>query len=131
MELLSDPQTWLSLVMLAALEIVLGIDNIIFLAVLVDRLPQTQRKSARLLGLGFAMLTRIGLLFGITWLATLRTPLFSVLGIEITGRDLILFAGGAFLIVKSIMEIHDTIAGKTNEGKPGMINSFWLIIAQI
>ena len=131
MELLSDPQTWLSFVTLAALEIVLGIDNIIFLVVLVDRLPQTQRKSARLLGLGFAMLTRIGLLFGITWLATLRTPLFSVLGIEITGRDLILFAGGAFLIIKSIMEIHDTLAGKTDERKPGMIDSFWLIIAQI
>jgi len=131
MELLSDPQTWLSFVTLAALEIVLGIDNIIFLVVLVDRLPQAQRKSARLLGLGFAMLTRIGLLFAITWLATLRTPLFSVLGIEITGRDLILFAGGAFLVVKSVMEIHDTISGKTDERKPGMINSFWLIIAQI
>jgi predicted tellurium resistance membrane protein TerC len=131
MELLSDPQTWLSFVTLAALEIVLGIDNIIFLAILVDRLPKAQRKSARLLGLSFAMLTRIGLLFTITWLATLRTPLFSVLGLEITGRDLILFAGGAFLVVKSIMEIHDTIAGNTAERKPGLINNFWLIIVQI
>src|SRR3984893_9585722 len=131
MELLSDPQTWLSFVTLAALEIVLGIDNIIFLVVLVDRLPQAQRKSARLLGLGFAMLTRIGLLFAITWLAPLRPPLVSVLGLEFTGRDLILFAGGAFLIIKSIMEIHDTLVGKTDERKPGMINSFWLIIAQI
>jgi predicted tellurium resistance membrane protein TerC len=131
MELLSDPQAWLSFLTLAALEIVLGFDNIIFLVVLVDRLPPAQRKSARLLGLGFAMLTRIGLLFTITWLATLRTPLFTVLGLEITGRDLILFAGGAFLVVKSIMEIRDTIAGKTGERKPGMISSFWLIIAQI
>src|SRR5258707_13099073 len=118
MELLSDPQTWLSFVTLAALEIVLGIDNIIFLVVLVDRLPQAQRKSARLLGLGFAMLTRIGLLFAITWLATLRTPLFSVLGLEITARDLILFSGGAFLVVKSIMEINETFAVERSDREP-------------
>jgi predicted tellurium resistance membrane protein TerC len=131
MELLSDPQVWLSFVTLAVLEIVLGIDNIIFLAILVDRLPRAQRRSGRLLGLGFAMLTRIALLFSITWLATLRDPLFTVFTIEISGRDLILFAGGAFLVVKSSMEIRDTLAGKTAEPKVGLMNSFWFIIAQI
>jgi predicted tellurium resistance membrane protein TerC len=131
MELLSDPQTWLSFLTLAVLEIVLGIDNIIFLAILVDRLPKAQRKSARFLGLSFAMLTRIALLFSITWLATLVEPLFTVFGKEVSGRDLILFAGGAFLVVKSIMEIRDTLEGRTTERKPGVMNSFWLIIAQI
>jgi predicted tellurium resistance membrane protein TerC len=131
MALLSDPQAWLSFLMLAALEIVLGIDNIIFLIILVDRLPKTQRKSARLLGLGFAMLTRIALLFSVTWLATMRTPLLTVRGLQITGRDLILFAGGAFLIVKGTMEIRDTLGGQGSEPKRGLMNSFWLIIAQI
>ena len=131
MELLSDPQAWLSFLTLAALEIVLGIDNIIFLAILVDRLPPAERRSARLLGLGFAMLTRIALLFTITWLASLRAPLFSVLGQPISGRSLVLFAGGAFLVIKSILEIRDMLAGKTSGRKQGLMNSFWLIIAQI
>jgi predicted tellurium resistance membrane protein TerC len=129
--LLYDPQAWLSFVTLAVLEIVLGIDNIIFLSILVDRLPPAQRKSGRFLGLGFAMLTRIGLLFSITWLATLTDTLFTVFGNHISGRDLILFAGGAFLVIKSIMEIRDMLSGHTAERKPGMMNSFWLVIAQI
>ena len=112
MELLADPQTWVSFLTLAVLEIVLGIDNIIFLSLLVERLPKPQRGSARILGLGFAMLTRIALLFSITWLATLRDPLFRALGTDVSGRDLILFAGGAFLIVKTIMEIRDMLAGQ-------------------
>jgi predicted tellurium resistance membrane protein TerC len=131
MDLLLDPQAWLSFLMLAMLEIVLGVDNIIFLTILVDRLPPVQRASARFLGLGFAMLTRIALLFSITWLATLRDPLFAVLGNELTGRDLILFAGGAFLVIKSVQEIRDTLRGTTAERKPGLMNSFWLIIMQI
>jgi len=130
-ELLSDPQAWLSFLTLAVLEIVLGIDNIIFLAILVDRLPRAQRRSARLLGLGFAMLTRVALLFAITWLATLRDPLFAVFGLQVTGRDLILFAGGAFLVVKSSMEIRDTLRGKAAAPKARLMNSFWLIIVQI
>src|SRR5450631_3017659 len=117
MELLSDPQAWLSFVTLAALEIVLGIDNIIFLAMLVDRLPPAQRKSARLLGLSFAMLTRIALLFSITWLASLRAPLFTALGLPVSGRSLVLFAGGAFLVVKSVLEIRDMLAGTTSGGR--------------
>jgi predicted tellurium resistance membrane protein TerC len=105
MHLLADPQVWLSFLTLTVLEIVLGIDNVIFLSMLVDRLPDTQRGSARILGLSFAMLTRIALLFSITWLATLRTPLFSLLGNELTGRELILFSGGLFLVVKSVGDI--------------------------
>src|SRR5260370_41662246 len=113
MQLLSEPQAWLSFVTLAGLEIVLGIDNIIFLGLLVDRLPRAQRRSARLLGLSFAMLTRIALLFSITWLASLRSPLFAVLGQPISGRSLVLFAGGAFLVIKSGFEIRDMVAGRT------------------
>jgi predicted tellurium resistance membrane protein TerC len=131
MELISDPQAWVSFLTLAVLEIVLGFDNIIFLASLVDRLPMAQRRSGRLLGLGFAMLTRIALLFSITWLATLRDPLFAVFTLKVSGRDLILFAGGAFLVVKSIMEIRDTLTRRADEPKVGLMNSFWLIIAQI
>jgi predicted tellurium resistance membrane protein TerC len=131
MELLRDPQAWLSFLTLAVLEIVLGIDNIIFLAILVDRLPSARRASARYLGLIFAMLTRIALLYSITWMATLRATLFTVLGNEISGRDLILFGGGLFLVIKSPMEIRDMLSGKEAIRKPGGLNSFWMIIAQI
>jgi predicted tellurium resistance membrane protein TerC len=131
MTLLSDPQAWLSFLTLLVLEIVLGIDNIIFLSILVDRLPSRRRRSARFLGLAFAMLTRIALLYSITWLATLRATLFTVLGNEISGRDLILFGGGLFLIVKSPMEIRDMLTGKAANRKPGVLNNFWLIIVQI
>jgi len=130
-ELLSDPQVWLSFLTLAVLEIVLGIDNIIFLSVLVDRLPKPQRRSARLLGLTFAMFTRIALLYSITWLASLTETLFTAWGNEISARDLVLFGGGLFLMVKSTMEIRDTVNGKIVQRKPGLLNSFWLIIFQI
>ena len=129
--LLSDPQTWLSFLTLAVLEIVLGIDNIIFLSVLVDRLPSGQRRSARFVGLSFAMVTRIALLFSITWIASLRATLFTVFGNEISGRDLILFGGGLFLVIKSPMEIRDMLTGKEANRKPSAMNGFWLIILQI
>lgn len=131
MALLYDPQAWLSFLTLVVLEIVLGIDNIIFLVVLVDRLPPTQRRSARFVGLTFAMLTRIALLYSITWIATLRATLFTVLGNEISGRDLILMGGGLFLIVEGPMEIRDLLNGKRENRKPGVWNGFWLIILQI
>lgn len=131
MELLTDPQTWVSFLTLVLLEIVLGIDNIIFLSVLVDRLPKVERGSARVLGLGFAMLTRIGLLFSITWLATLRDPLFRALGTDVSGRDLILFAGGLFLIVNTVMELRDMFEGKARTRRPGGMNTFAMIIIQI
>ena len=131
MELLTDPQVWLSFLTLAILEIVLGIDNIIFLAIIVDRLPSAQRRGARFLGLSFAMLTRIGLLYSITWLASLRSTLFTVFGNEISGRDLILFGGGLFLIVKSPMEIREMLSGKVESHRPIAVNGLWLTIVQI
>ena len=131
MELLTDPQTWVAFLTLVMLEIILGIDNIIFLSVLVDRLPKAQRGSARVLGLGFAMLTRIGLLFSITWLATLRDPLFRALATDVSGRDLILFGGGLFLIVNTVMELRDMFKGKARTRKPGRMNTFAMIIIQI
>ncbi len=131
MDLLAEPQVWVSFLTLVVLEIVLGIDNIIFLSVLVERLPKIQRGSARILGLGFAMLTRIALLFSITWLATLRDPLFRALGTDVSGRDLILFAGGLFLIVKAVIELRDMFKGKVRSRKAGVMNSFLMIIIQI
>src|SRR5512138_2935553 len=101
MEFLTDPQTWLALITLTALEIVLGIDNIIFISILAGRLPALQQEKARITGLGLAMFIRIALLFSLTWLMGLTAPLFSLLGNEISGRDLILITGGLFLIWKS------------------------------
>jgi predicted tellurium resistance membrane protein TerC len=111
LELLTDPSAWLSFVTLTVLEIVLGIDNIVFLAILVARLPAERQHSARLGGLGLAMLTRIVLLLSITWLIALRAPLFTLLGQQISSRDLVLFAGGVFLLWKSVVEIHSSIEG--------------------
>ena len=101
MELLSDPNIWIAFFMLAALEIVLGIDNIIFISILVGRLPPEQRDLARRLGLGFAMFSRIALLFSLSWVMTLTSPLFTVFAQEISGRDLILLGGGLFLLYKA------------------------------
>jgi predicted tellurium resistance membrane protein TerC len=131
MALLFDTQVWIAFLTLALLEIVLGIDNILFLVILVDRLPPSQRRSARFLGLLFAMLTRIALLFSVTWLASLRAPLVAWHGFSITLRDIILFAAGAFLIVQSIMEIRETVSGEPSARRHGMLRSFWLIVLQI
>jgi len=131
MELLADPQVWLSFITLAVLEIVLGIDNIIFLSILVGKLPAAQQRSARLLGLGFAMLTRLALLFSISWITTMREPLFDLFGQGISGRDLILFAGGAFLLVKSVSEIKQTIRPSHKVRKARLQDKLWLIILQI
>ena len=110
-ELLSQPEVWISFLTLTFLEIVLGIDNIIFLSILVSRLPKDVQPKGRVLGLAFAMVTRIGLLFSLTWLIGLTAPWFTVLGEEISGRDLILFAGGLFLLAKSVSEIHNALEG--------------------
>ncbi len=109
--LLADPQTWLVLVTLSLLEIVLGFDNIIFLSILVSRLPAAQQEPARLTGLSLAMLTRVALLFSIVWLTSLVHPLFRVGEQEVSGRDLILLTGGLFLLAKSVLEIHHTLEG--------------------
>ena len=131
MALIHEPQAWVSFATLALLEIVLGIDNIIFLTILVERLPQASRRSARLLGLSFAMLTRLALLFSITWLATMTAPLVSVHGWAGSGRDLILFAGGLFLCVKSVMEIRAMQSGRRKPHKAGRMNRFWPVVLQI
>jgi predicted tellurium resistance membrane protein TerC len=110
-ELLSEPAVWVSFLTLTFLEIVLGIDNIIFLSILVSKLPRELQPRGRVLGLAFAMVTRIGLLFSLTWLIGLTAPWFTILGEEISGRDLILFAGGVFLLVKSVNEIDGALEG--------------------
>ncbi|HEY3786239.1 MAG TPA: TerC family protein [Steroidobacteraceae bacterium] len=109
--LFADPQAWLAFITLALLEIVLGIDNLIFIAILVGRLPEPRRDFGRIAGLSLAMLTRIALLFSIVWLTRLVQPWFHVAGLAVTGRDVILFAGGLFLLVKSVLEIHQTMEG--------------------
>jgi len=136
MEWLADPQAWLALATLAALEIVLGVDNIIFISILCGRLPEHQRAKARNIGLIFAMLTRIGLLFTLSWLMTLTAPLFSVpvMGKEVSGRDLILIGGGLFLLWKSVHEIHNSLEGGDEaDGKVGIAatTTFGAVIAQI
>jgi len=112
MEWLTDPQVWMALVTLSALEIVLGIDNIIFISIQASKLPVHQQEKARLVGLGLAMFIRVALLFSLTWLMGLTAPLFTVMGNEISGRDLILISGGLFLLWKSTMEIHEKLEGE-------------------
>ena len=134
MEWLSDPQAWIALFTLTALEIVLGVDTIIFITILVGRLPEAQRQRARVLGLGFAMFTRIALLLSLAWLMTLTEPLFSVpiLGKEIAGRDLILIGGGLFLLWKSVHEIHNSLEGDADEQATAAVRaSFAAVIIQI
>ena len=111
-EWVTDSQAWMSLVTLTALEIVLGIDNIIFLSILAGKLPKEEQAKARQLGLSLAMFIRIGLLFSITWVMQLTQPFFQVAGHEISGRDLILIGGGLFLLTKSTHEIHEKLEGE-------------------
>ena len=108
---LTDPHLWFAFLTLSLLEIVLGLDNLIFLSVLVARLPKAQQERARLFGLGLAMLTRIGLLFCVVWLTHLVQPLFSVAGQDVSARDLILLGGGLFLLGKSVLEMHHALEG--------------------
>ncbi len=135
MELLLDPSLWIAFAMLTTLEVVLGIDNIIFLSILVGRLPAAQRDAARRAGLAFAMLTRIGLLLSLSWVMGLTTELFAVAGHAFSGRDLVLLGGGAFLLWKSASEIFEAVE-KAGEGeavpseKRGAAR-FWSVIAQI
>ncbi|MFO7326655.1 MAG: TerC family protein [Pseudomonadota bacterium] len=131
LELLTDPQAWLAFVTLSALEIVLGIDNIIFISVLVGRLPPAQRAKARNFGLLVAMGTRIALLLSIVWLIGLTRPWFTLLGNEISGRDLVLILGGLFLLGKSVLEIHHTLEGAEEERSARAFSNFILIIVQI
>jgi predicted tellurium resistance membrane protein TerC len=130
-ELLSDPQMWVALFTLTTLELVLGIDNVIFISILVDKLPKERRDLARRIGLFFAMFMRIGLLFLLSWIVGLIEPLFSLFRQEISGRDLILIGGGLFLLWKSTKEIHQLLEGEKGEASTAVRATFSAVILQI
>lgn len=133
LEMLADPQIWIAFATLTALELVLGIDNIIFISILVDKLPIERRESARRIGLFGAMFMRIGLLMTLAWIVGMTAPLFTVLDQEISGRDLVLIGGGLFLLWKSVGEIHQTIEGEEAEAGGAAVAraTFGAIILQI
>ena len=131
LELLTQPEAWIAFLTLTALELVLGIDNIIFISVLVDRLPRETRELARRLGLFLAMFMRIALLLALSWIVGAREPLLTVTSIEISGRDLILITGGLFLIWKSTKEIHHLVTGEEDGGASAVAATFGAIIFQI
>lgn len=130
-ELLYDPTAWIAFATLSLLEIVLGVDNIIFISILVGRLPPERRDRARVIGLGLAMISRIALLLSIVWLTRLTKPWFEVFGQGVSGRDLVLFLGGLFLLAKSVLEIHHTLEGATDTRSTRVFASFALIVTQI
>ena len=131
MEWLSSPEAWVALLTLTVLEIVLGIDNVIFISILAGKLPQHQQGKARRLGLALAMLMRIGLLFSITLIIKLTAPLFTILGEEISGRDLVLIVGGLFLLTKSTREIHERLEGEEGETSVKVRPSLPSVLIQI
>jgi predicted tellurium resistance membrane protein TerC len=131
MEALSDPQIWIALLTLTTLEVVLGIDNVVFISILAGKLPAHQQKRARRVGLLLAMVTRILLLFSLAWVIRLTAPLFGVWGHEISGRDLILLAGGLFLIAKSTHEIHHKLEGEHGSASGVVHPSFRSVVVQI
>ena len=131
MEWLADPQAWVAFFTLLALEIVLGIDNIIFISILSGRLPADEQPRARYIGLGLALLIRVALLFSLSWVISLKEPLFSVLHQQISGRDLILIAGGLFLLGKATYEIHESLEGEQGHASKGVKSSFLSVIIQI
>jgi predicted tellurium resistance membrane protein TerC len=131
MDWLVDPQIWIALLTLTALEIVLGIDNVVFISILAGKLPKHQQDKARRIGLGLAMILRIALLFSIAWIIRLTEPLFTVLGEEISGRDIILLVGGLFLIAKSTHEIHQKLEGDEGHVSERVAASFTGVITQI
>jgi predicted tellurium resistance membrane protein TerC len=130
-ELLSDPQAWIAFLTLTALELVLGIDNIIFISILVDKLPQERRNLARRVGLFLAMFMRIGLLLLLSWIVGMTEPLFSLSRHEDSGRDLVLICGGLFLLWKSTKEIHQLLEGETGNASAAVRATFTAVILQI
>jgi predicted tellurium resistance membrane protein TerC len=131
MEWLTDPQIWIAFVTLVVLELVLGIDNIVFISILAGKLPGDQPKTARLVGLSLAMVMRIALLFSLSWIIGLTAPLIELFGVELSGRDLILIAGGLFLLAKSTHEIHQKLEGDEGEASDRVRASFFSVIVQI
>ncbi|MGI8602291.1 MAG: TerC family protein [Verrucomicrobiales bacterium] len=131
MDWITEPQSWVAFVTLLALELVLGIDNIVFISILAAKLPASQQRKARLLGLALAMLMRIALLLSISWVASLTTPLFLIFGHEISGRDLILITGGLFLIWKATREIHQKLEGEEGSSSVRVRPTFRSVIITI
>ncbi len=131
MELLADPRAWAALATLTALELVLGIDNIVFISILVDKLPRARQERARRLGLFMAMFMRLGLLGVLSWVSGLVAPLFTLAGQEISGRDLVMIVGGLFLIYKSTVEIHQSLEGVEGESSMKVASRFAAVILQI
>ncbi len=133
MEWMTDPTIWIGLATLIVLEIVLGIDNLIFIAILADKLPPEQRDRARVIGLSLALFMRLGLLFSISWLVTLTAPLFSAFGFDFAGRDLILIGGGMFLLIKATIEMHERLEAPSHAhaAVTTVYAAFWPVIAQI
>lgn len=129
---LSDPSAWIGLATLIVLEIVLGIDNLVFIAILADKLPPHQRDAARMIGLALALIIRLALLASIAWVVTLTAPLISVWGVGLSGRDLILIFGGLFLLFKGTMELHERLEGHEAQGEKKLVHAvFWQVIVQI
>ena len=131
MEWITEPSAWIAFLTLTALELVLGIDNIIFISILAGKLPPEQRKKARTLGLALAMITRVLLLLSLSWIIRLTAPLFTVLSQEISGRDLILIVGGLFLLAKATFEIHGKLEGEEGHASARVGPSFASVIIQI
>ncbi len=131
MEWISDPNIWIALVTLTVLEVVLGVDNIIFISILVGKLPHEDQTRGRLIGLSLAMIMRVGLLFSLTWVIGLVEPIFTLFGQEISGRDMILILGGLFLLAKSTHEIHSKLEGEEHETATRVAPSFTSVIIQI
>lgn len=131
MDWLTNPETWIALITLTSLEVVLGIDNIIFISILASKVPQGQQRRARQMGLLGAMVTRLLLLFSLTWIIRLTNPLFTMFGHELSGRDLILLLGGLFLLAKATHEIHEKLEGESGRANPKGAASFSGVVIQI
>jgi len=131
MDWLSQPETWIAFLTLVALELVLGVDNVIFISILAGKLPQDQQKRARTTGIMLAVVTRVLLLLSLSWIIGLTEPLFTIFQFDISGRDLVLLAGGLFLIWKSVHEIHQKLEGQEGESSAKVRAAFWSVIIQI
>jgi predicted tellurium resistance membrane protein TerC len=128
---ITQPESWIAFITLVALELVLGVDNVIFISILAGKLPHEQQQRARTTGIMLAVITRILLLLSLSWIISLEEPLFNILSFDISGRDLILIAGGLFLLGKSTFEIHDKLEGKEGHASAKVTASFASVIIQI
>jgi predicted tellurium resistance membrane protein TerC len=131
MDWITDPATWIAFLTLVALELVLGVDNVIFISILSGKLPQEQQKRARTTGIMLAVVTRILLLLSLKWIVGLTDALFSIYGFDVSGRDVVLFVGGLFLLWKSVHEIHQKLEGEEGQSSAKVRAAFWSVIAQI